>query len=1746
MKHLFKRLTAWLLACVMLVTLLPAQAFAAERRTAATFEDVTADSWFYQPVLDAVEAGIFSGVSSTRFDPLGRMSRAMFVTVLGQLDGVSPADYPGDGGFPDVKAGEWYAPYVVWASRGGIVQGYGDGRFAPDDPITREQMASMLVRWMDAAGIPLDRQSGSRQPVDLSTVSDWAQEAVLALWNAGLMQGDSAGNVNPGAYATRAEGASFFLRARETTTAWRSQSTEQSTETTQLEQKPEKGPEKDSDKTPVSSNRRPNSGGSGGSGSGGQTNDCVITFNTNGGNVLESRTVRRGSVLGILPTPFKPGYLFQGWYYDSELTELASADDAVNGPIVLYAQYEAAAGATESSTPYYTAQTGVGPGFEIQVVCADTGLTVDDVRAMITAKDLNDEDADFRIEGSNGAFTISGGGDGFTPGASYRIILEDEHLTFSGEEDTIREYHFTVDRSDRVQELTLQDEIKYIPKEALDGDVNAALVRLGAAELLDEKTDTGTFTYTGKDPALAVGDTVSIYEGIHPLKRNEQTHEQKGNTGEVSYVKITEVNGNQYTYVSAEVDDVVFTPDVLPVSKGIDKDGDPDDNSMLVDEADLDFTDSKYSDLGLDASTTIDVGDFIAFYDGTFPEGASGDIQLERYVEIIAVTLVGDQYKIDYIEADYDEVVAAMDVFTTDSISGDELLDGTDVDALERSLERQAEESGFVEEAGQYLAAAAMQTDAFRRIEQDVYGMRPGEDMQLFAANRRVKVETSHRASINTRLVHFKGLSGVRAQLTVNATVTFRLNDGSNAVINMSGTFEQEVRVSLNVSGGAVWKWKWIFPYIADYKATASADLYAYTGIGVKATITTKENGQESIGDQIKSLLQSGGDSSVAASLQERYQEMLENDNDWVDLFSVALVRQRFTVALIFTVHLDVDFVVSANLNVSLGASFWYENAKRYVYNITLFQGKVTSDTINLVTERYVIDFYVLGELGLRAGVRVDVSLSLITKNLAYVGVTAEAGVYLQLYGFFYYRYEATSKKKVSKSSGALLLELGAYLKITFNASALGGKYSYNPTLYNREWPLLRAGTSDHVLNFAALRNAPSVKMKNNDRTATLSSDIFNMELMHLQNGSTYNRNYGSNNFTYQTDNSKFTVKAAGGNRLTVTVNPGAKDFQLDGKLTITWKGQGIAFSSQPMQRVIPLHWDNLKDRYSISFDSRGGSYVGTIATPYGTSIRQPQNPSRTGYTFTGWFTDSSCRTPYRFPGTMPNQDTRVYAGWRARTDTAYQVQHYQQGLNGKYVLAETERGTGTTDATVTPAVKQYEGFYSPAAQRLTVSADGRATLRYNYPRRTYTMTFDPGQGQGQIQKRFLYGENVKNAAPRVAAAGYTFVGWEGLPDTMPAGNRTAAARWNPRNDIPYRVEYYQEKDGEAGKYELKETVTREGTTGTAAVPELQSYPGFQAGRYTETTIAGNGSTVVRVYYDRVLVQLTYNLNAADASFAEGVADKVSQPSGSEVTLLTGEQVRRLGYGFTGWYTEPECRNQFDGMMPAGDITVYAGWVSGEVSYTVKHYQQNADDDEYTLVDTEELKANVGTEVTPPVKEYPHFIAPTEQKVPVAADGSTVIEYRYNRKTYTLEWDFGDGDCNTQYTSGKVRYGKKVVKPIPVQDGYAFTGWSTLSEGFGPDGRMPGNDYYATALWEVDRPITVVLNADGNPELKTLLGGDTKTEQMSASTVLTLPETVTGQTGWRTQSGETITEPMTVGQIAFGLDKINLYPIWDN
>jgi len=94
------------------------------------------------------------------------------------------------------------------------------------------------------------------------------------------------------------------------------------------------------------------------------------------------------------------------------------------------------------------------------------------------------------------------------------------------------------------------------------------------------------------------------------------------------------------------------------------------------------------------------------------------------------------------------------------------------------------------------------------------------------------------------------------------------------------------------------------------------------------------------------------GSGTVAEGLADKYKNMIENeDSDWVELFSSDIFKNEFNICLIIAVEVGVEFVVSANVNISLGMDFYYANAKRYVYTVAVFANNVTSDVYLIFLE---------------------------------------------------------------------------------------------------------------------------------------------------------------------------------------------------------------------------------------------------------------------------------------------------------------------------------------------------------------------------------------------------------------------------------------------------------------------------------------------------------------------------------------------------------------------------------------------------------------------------------------------------------------------------------------------------------------------------------------------------------------------------------------------------------------------------
>lgn len=260
-------LAALLIAAAVLGPTAPAYAV-----SAGDFKDVSGGDWFYNAVDFVVGRGLFNGSSATMFNPNGRMTRGMFITVLGRYAGVDPAAWltgtvtgsgvnlrsgPGTGydvvatlslganaeikgksggwyqvqtdngtgyvsgdylqpdyhSFSDVDYGQYYAGYAVWAYEKGVVNGVGsEFTFSPDSNITREQLCTMLGRFASVMGAGLAQNQGAVTFSDSGSISSWAADSVTAMQRSGVVQGDESGAFRPRGSATRAETAAMLQR----------------------------------------------------------------------------------------------------------------------------------------------------------------------------------------------------------------------------------------------------------------------------------------------------------------------------------------------------------------------------------------------------------------------------------------------------------------------------------------------------------------------------------------------------------------------------------------------------------------------------------------------------------------------------------------------------------------------------------------------------------------------------------------------------------------------------------------------------------------------------------------------------------------------------------------------------------------------------------------------------------------------------------------------------------------------------------------------------------------------------------------------------------------------------------------------------------------------------------------------------------------------------------------------------------------------------------------------------------------------------------------------------------------------------------------------------------------------------------------------------------------------------------------------------------------------------------------------
>jgi hypothetical protein len=175
------------------------------------FSDVSEKSWYNEAVAYVYTNGLMLGTSDDMFGPEGALTRAMIVTIL-YRDAGEPDVSELSNSFEDVEDDTWYSNAVKWAVDNGVVLGYGNGKFGPDDQVTKEQAAAIIYRIQQSTGLaPVDILMDREYP-DWDKISDWAKSPVNALTMQGVFRDIPGDEFRPQDAATRAEIACILYR----------------------------------------------------------------------------------------------------------------------------------------------------------------------------------------------------------------------------------------------------------------------------------------------------------------------------------------------------------------------------------------------------------------------------------------------------------------------------------------------------------------------------------------------------------------------------------------------------------------------------------------------------------------------------------------------------------------------------------------------------------------------------------------------------------------------------------------------------------------------------------------------------------------------------------------------------------------------------------------------------------------------------------------------------------------------------------------------------------------------------------------------------------------------------------------------------------------------------------------------------------------------------------------------------------------------------------------------------------------------------------------------------------------------------------------------------------------------------------------------------------------------------------------------------------------------------------------------
>ena len=600
-----------------------------------------------------------------------------------------------------------------------------------------------------------------------------------------------------------------------------------------------------------------------------------------------------------------------------------------------------------------------------------------------------------------------------------------------------------------------------------------------------------------------------------------------------------------------------------------------------------------------------------------------------------------------------------------------------------------------------------------------------------------------------------------------------------------------------------------------------------------------------------------------------------------------------------------------------------------------------------------------------------------------------------------------------------------------------------------------------------------------------------------IEHGSTGNRNYvanySMNSYTiYFNSNGGSTVEeidAQYNEEITAPEEPTKEGYTFKGWYTDQECTNKYVFNKMPNHNItLYAGWD--KNTYTVSFNTNGGTELMPILVEQQDKVVSPSDPTKTGYTFKGWYTDQGLINLYDF-NTEITSNITLYAKWEKNKYTV----HYN--TNGGNIIEDEEVYYG--DAVPRPQDPVRDGYTFKGwlneglgEYEFGTMPNYNLNLQAKWQVNKYKITFDSNGGSTVNQIESEYGKKLTEPnAP--TKEGYKFAGWyldEELTNlysftTMPNENIIVYAKWTSNEKV---ISYRNLEGGKLDEDSPTTYLVGQEVILKAATKEGYTFKGWYLdSNYTTpiNKITSDMNENIIVYAKWQINQYTISINSTGGNEIEEITknynDEVMEPT----------EPTKEGYKFAGWYLDEELTKLYSfTTMPSQNITLYTKWADEEnVIHYVTNGGYNDEDNPTTYTEGSEITLNA------PTKEDFVFVGwyldseyttPTN-KITSDMNEDITLYARWEKQVYTISFDSNGG---TYVDEILATYQEKIETPTsPTKQGYKFIGWYSDKNLTRPYtfNTMPNKNIVLYAKWTENNKNVITFDTNGGSTVNKII-----------------------------------------------------------